>query len=141
MPDLNLVAPCGLDCANCELFIPNNRTDVWQRAAARLNKKPEDVACKGCRANNGCTVHMDCATLACVAKKGLIFCSECEEFPCSRLMPAADGARFYPHNYKLYNLCRIRLLGLERFLEEAPIIRKRYFHGKFVVGLGPQDPQ
>jgi hypothetical protein len=40
---------------------------------------------------------------------------------------------------KVYNLCRIKKVGLERWFEEAGKIRKKYFTGKFVVGRGQAD--
>ena len=78
--------------------------------------------------------------MACVEAKGHVFCSDCGEFPCRRLMPLAEGAGFYPHNLKLYNLLRIRLRGPEAFLEEAPKNRLLYYKGKFKIGAGPQEP-
>jgi hypothetical protein len=41
---------------------------------------------------------------------------------------------------KVYNLCRIKKVGLEKWAnEEAGQIRKRYFKGKFVVGKGQAE--
>jgi hypothetical protein len=40
---------------------------------------------------------------------------------------------------KVYHLCRIKNVGLERWIEEAWRIRKKYFTGKFVVGRGQAD--
>jgi hypothetical protein len=61
-------------------------------------------------------------------------------FPCVLLAPIADQAAQYPHNIKLYNLCRIKKVGLERWIEEeAGQIRKKYFKAKFVVGKGQGD--
>jgi hypothetical protein len=38
---------------------------------------------------------------------------------------------------KLYNLCRIKKIGLDTWVEEeAEQIRKKYFTGRFVVGSG-----
>jgi hypothetical protein len=37
---------------------------------------------------------------------------------------------------KVYNLCRIKNVGLECWIEEAGQIRKGCFTGKFVVGRG-----
>lgn len=137
--DLNLIAPCGIDCANCELFKANGNHAAWERVASKRGGKPEDFACKGCRKGDGCSFFSDCKTLACIKKKGLDFCSACEAFPCDMLMPLAEGASFYPHNLKVYNLCRIRLVGAEAFLKEAPRIRKLYYKGKFMIGAGPQE--
>jgi hypothetical protein len=40
---------------------------------------------------------------------------------------------------KMYNLCRIKKVGLDPWIEEAGEIRKKYFKGKFVVGKGQVD--
>jgi hypothetical protein len=54
------------------------------------------------------------------------------------LAPALDGADKYPHNVKLFNLCRMKAVGVEAWAKsEASKVRKRYFRGKFVVGSGP----
>lgn len=137
--DLNLTAPCGIDCANCDLFAANGKRDVWEKAAQRLGKKTEEMACPGCRENKGCILHADCATYACVMERGVTFCSDCADFPCRKLMPLAEGASFYPHNMKLYNLGRIKRLGAEAFLAEAVKNRSLYYTGKFVIGAGPQE--
>ena len=50
----NLVAPCGIDCFNCE-FYQDNITEKWQQMlATRLNLAPALVGCKGCREQPGC---------------------------------------------------------------------------------------
>jgi hypothetical protein len=51
----------------------------------------------------------------------------------------ADLAAIRPHNLKVYNLCRIKKIGLDRWIEEAGQIRKNYFTGKFVMGKGHGD--
>lgn len=138
--DLNLIAPCGIDCANCELFEANGNREAWERAAGRRGGKAEDFACKGCRKGNGCSFFSNCQTLACVTAHRVDFCSDCGEFPCTKLMPLADGAAFYPHNLKMYNLCRIKAFGPEAFLTEAQKNRRLYYKGKFMIGAGPQEP-
>jgi hypothetical protein len=77
-----------------------------------------------------------CATLDCVKEKGVELCTECSNFPCALLAPTADGAKNYPHNLKVYNLCLIKQTGIEHWIEEAATIRKRYFTNTFVVGKG-----
>ena len=85
-------------------------------------------------------MHEGCKTLECVTKKGLEFCYECSEFPCPKFQPAADGAEKYPHNLKVYNLCRMKLVGVKEWIEtEATESRKRYYRGKFVIGSGPRS--
>jgi len=136
--DLNFFAPCGIDCVNCELFAANRNTAAWENVAAHRGGKGADYACRGCRENNGCSFFSDCKTLACIKEKGFDFCHECGAFPCPKLIPVAEGAAFFPHNMKMYNLCRLKAVGIDDFLAEAPKIRELYFKGKFVIGAGPQ---
>ncbi len=65
-------------------------------------------------------------TLECVKKKGVDFCFNCDEFPCANLAPTADGAARYPHYMKMYNLCRIKQVGLEKWIGEAGDYRKPF---------------
>lgn len=136
---LKLTAPCGLDCFNCEVYEGNASPEILSALAAKIGKTPGEVACKGCRQQNGCSVHPDCATLKCARAKNVEFCFDCGDFPCEKLAPCAEGAGRYPHNYKLYNLCRIKKAGLANWAEqEAGEIRRKYFKGRFAIGLGPQ---
>jgi hypothetical protein len=138
-----LVAPCGLDCFNCELH-ENNLTDkLAELIHTKMGVPKEEIACKGCRRQDGKHYHLPpegCATLDCVKVKCVELCCDCSNFPCASLAPTADTAAQYPHNMKLYNLCRIKKVGLERWIEEeAGQIRKKYFTGKFVVGKGQAE--
>ena len=49
------------------------------------------------------------------------------------------GEATYPHNMKVYNLCRIKAVGIDKWIEESVQIRKKYFTGKFVVGKGQAE--
>jgi hypothetical protein len=64
------------------------------------------------------------------------YCYECGEFPCGLLAPSAKGAN-YPHNMKVYNLCRMKLNGVDAWIEESAEIRRLYYEGEFIVGRGP----
>ncbi|HEY1405338.1 MAG TPA: DUF3795 domain-containing protein [Spirochaetota bacterium] len=130
-------APCGIDCFNCDVHENNITEKVKEALSAQYKIDKDKIACKGCRAMNGCRLHWNkCDTLDCVKAKGVDFCHECADFPCSMLMPVAEGAAHYPHNTKLYHLCRMKKIGLERWAEEAAISRKKYFKGKFIPGTG-----
>lgn len=132
------VAPCGLDCFNCVVNPKHITDEVRQMLSAKMSLKPEEVECRGCRIEGGCVFHKDCRTLECNRDKKLDFCYQCDDFPCEKLQPASQGAEHYPHNYKLFNLCRIQKVGLEKWaVEEADDIRKRYFQGQFIPGTGP----
>jgi hypothetical protein len=137
-----LTAPCGLDCFNCEMYESNLTGELMELIHTKLGVPKEQIPCKGCRLQDGKHFHLPqgCATLDCVKAKGVELCSDCTDFPCTFLAPTADQASRYPHNMKLFNLCRIKKVGLDRWIEEeAGQIRKKYFKGKFVVGKGQAD--
>lgn len=131
-------APCGLDCFNCEVYEDNITATTRSFLANSLGKSEGSVACRGCRVENGCRLaYSSCETLDCARQHGVEFCSDCPEFPCGRYCPSVDGASNFPHNLKLYNLLRMRLLGFSDWADEASLNRKKYFAGKFIVGRGP----
>ena len=137
-----LTAPCGLDCFNCEIYEENLTSDFAQLIHDKLGIPKHEIPCKGCRQQDGNHYHLPpegCATLDCAKAKGVDFCCNCDDFPCPLLAPIADNAARFPHNMKVYNLCRIKKVGLERWIEEAAQIRKRYFTDTFIVGKGQAD--
>lgn len=143
MPDKkSLTAPCGLDCFNCELYEENFTGEFAELLHQKFGVPKEAIPCKGCRVQDGDHFHLPqkgCATLTCAKEKGVSLCCDCDEFPCARLAPIADGAATYPHNMKLYNLCRIQKIGLEAWIKEVEQIRKDYFTGELDVGRGETD--
>ncbi len=136
-----LTAPCGLDCFNCELYDSNLTDEFATLIHQKYGVPKEAIPCRGCRIQNGEHYHIPdgCATLDCVKEKGVDLCSDCVDFPCQLLGPIADGASIYPHNMKVYNLCRIKTGGIENWIHEAGQIRQKYFKGKFIVGKGQSD--
>lgn len=137
-----LTAPCGLDCFNCEIHETNLTDEFAEMIHAKWGIPKEEIACRGCRQQDGKHFHLPqgCATLDCAKAKDVALCCDCADFPCAFLAPVADQAAQYPHNMKLYNLCRIKKIGLDRWIaEEAKNIRKNYFSARFVVGKGQAD--
>jgi len=137
-----LAAPCGLDCFHCELYEANAPDSLIEHIAEKTGIPREEIPCKGCRETAGKHYHIPaggCATLNCVTKRGVSLCSECGDFPCALLAPLAEGASFYPHNMKVYNLCRIKAVGLENWIRESGEIRRKYYTSPFVVGKGQEE--
>ncbi len=131
-------SPCGLDCFNCEVFESNITHEVKTDLSTRLGIDIDQVSCRGCRVEDGCRLHGSCSTLDCIKEKGFTYCYECDLFPCEKLQPSSQMAERFPHNMKVYNLCRIKSVGLPEWAQnEAGLIRKRYFKGKFILGTGP----
>jgi hypothetical protein len=134
-----LTAPCGLDCFNCTFYLaPDN-----PEAMAQLKKWSEEyqvplehMECRGCRHHDGkipLQMHLygeshHCAAYDCVKEKGHHHCGECDDFPCDSLHPYADRADILPHNTKVFNLCLINKMGLEKWAEsKAQKVRETYF--------------
>lgn len=137
-----LIAPCGLDCFNCELYEDNLTAELSSLISTRTGIPQYQIACRGCREQDAKHFHLPdgCATLECVKARGIDLCCNCPEFPCLYLAPMLDRANRDPHNMKVYNLCRIKKVGLEKWaVEEAAAVRNKYFTGKFIVGKGQTD--
>jgi len=133
------ISPCGINCLNCGLHESNLTDEVKRKGAEFFNISPEEVKCRGCRQEQGKCLYVDsvCATWTCAEKKGVTYCFECDEFPCAFLAPAADKSANRAHNIKLYNLCRIKRIGADTWLDESATILKRYFEGELIPGKGP----
>jgi hypothetical protein len=118
--DLELIAPCGMNCAICSAYL------------AFINNIPI-VKCKGCRARN-----KQCAFLKKRCKDDLklltgeiAFCSECNYCPCENLRHL-DGR--YRNNYRMSmidNLEYIKKYGLKKFAAQ----QYKKYHCKNCGGL------
>ena len=132
-------APCGLDCFNCHFYAA--REDQGARRlvesmSQQYNIPVETMLCEGCRSHDGripLQKHVfgeghRCAAYECSKDKGYKFCGDCDQFPCDNLHPYADKAGELPHNIKVFNLCLINKLGLEKWAaSKASQVRKTYF--------------
>lgn len=135
-----IIAPCGIDCFNCELFESNATEAFRERIQQSMGVPKHLVSCKGCSGGNQCLFLQlqgkSCKTLECVTKKGVDYCFECDTFPCEYLMPLADGAQKFPQNIKLYNLCKMKSIGVDAWAKQSKGIRDVYFTKKLVIGEG-----
>ena len=135
-----IIAPCGIDCFNCELYEENVTEEMQARLSAAIKIPKEKITCKGCVGENQCLfVDLEgrqCSTKACTNNKGVDYCFQCDTFPCAHLMPLADGADKFPQNIKLYNLCLMKRIGVEAWIEQVADIRKTYFTKKIRIGDG-----
>jgi hypothetical protein len=136
---LSLAAPCGIDCGVCELNACADNPRLLDHLVSRGIPR-EKLPCPGCRSIEGnCPVIANtCETYLCVRRKGVEFCSECGDFPCAKLCPASDRANVLPHNMKVFNLCTIKRVGVESFVQRSMHIKRTYYEGKMEIGKGPQ---
>ena len=100
--DINLIAPCGMNCGICMAY---------------LRKKNK---CNGCRNLNTWNpkTRVNCKIKNCsiLSSSNLEFCNECENYPC-KLIKNMD--RRYKTNYGLStieNLESIKVIGIENFM-------------------------
>jgi len=134
-----MTAPCGLDCFNCHFYLARKDKEAMNMVE-KLSKEydiPVDIMlCRGCRSHNGripLQKHVfgdahRCAAYECSQGKKFKYCGDCDEFPCDNLDPYADKAGALPHNIKVFNLCLINKIGLEKWAKtKASEVRKIYF--------------
>jgi hypothetical protein len=122
MIDENLVAVCGLYCGACSIYWATQNEDEQklkdfaQGLSAKTGKdfSIDDVLCDGClkqgRLDLWCR---HCQIRLCdKLQSGKIRCSDCDEFPCSRLTDFKnDGMKH--HIEIIENLKHIREIGVE----------------------------
>jgi len=133
-----LVAACGIDCGNCSLNLCRHDAALLERLVQR--GIPRDrLPCAGCRDVKGTcpVINGTCETYECVMQRGVEFCYECAEFPCSKLCPSSQRADVLPHNLKVFNLCTIKRAGVEEFVKASAHLEQVYFKGQMEIGKGP----
>ena len=98
----SMIAPCGIDCSKCSIFIAANDPEAAKRlaeewrAGIQKDAKPEWFKCQGCRGDRSLRWSPDCELEeCCTVEKGLKLCSECDEFPCPLLR---EWAAQYDHH-------------------------------------------
>jgi len=118
------------------MFLAKTNTELRKKIAQGMHLPMEKAMCNGCRNEKGMIGFLGmvepCSAYKCTQKKGIDFCSECPDFPCDHLHPYADKASLVPHNTKVFNLCLIKKMGLDRWAKEkAKSVKDTYFKGKF----------
>ena len=96
--EFDLAGPCGIFCGLC--------TKYQSKAPSR---------CLGCRIgeqHSWCSIYR-----CCVAKKGLTFCIECEEYPCERYS-RRDWGTDHLSRVAQHSLSTIKKAGIEPWLKE-----------------------
>jgi len=131
-----LIAPCGLYCGECPLYLAHIDDSLRNKIAENQGIPAEDVfVCKGCRAMKGIIAissgETACETYTCAMNdKKVEFCYECADFPCLKLAPCADRTQELPHNTKVYNLVLLQKNGIDSFIEKYRERIRQYRRGK-----------
>jgi len=107
---------CGLYCGACPVLVANENGTVKERAM-EWGKKPQDLRCHGCKSGVNCVFGKDCYFKECAESKKLEFCSECEDYPCEKLLEFVSDKSAH-HSIVAVNLGRIREVGVVGWIEE-----------------------
>ena len=122
-----LLAPCGLYCGVCAIYIAHKDNNIKFKQALfpvykAFAKSVDDIACTGCLSTGivfpVCQV---CPIKKCTKEKGIEGCFQCEEFPCKYInnFPIPVGKKVI-----LRSIPEWRKLGTEKWIEQE---KKRYY--------------
>ncbi len=113
------LAACGLYCGACYHYRAafSESRYLLQRAAAQ-GRSHENLTCQGCRSDKlyihpGCS---QCGIRDCAESRGLLYCGECEEMPCERLLTFQNDGRRH-HLEVLGNLWALNEQGPKAWLQ------------------------
>ncbi|MFC2167620.1 DUF3795 domain-containing protein [Acidobacteriota bacterium] len=119
-----MTSPCGLPCFHCSAHLAVSNPTIRKKVSEALNIPEEKATCEGCRSQEGriklLKAQKQCSIYKCTTEKNIDFCNECDDFPCERFQPYADQSH-YPHNTKMYQLCMMKKLGIEKWAEEEAV--------------------
>lgn len=118
------ISVCGLNCATCDIFLAGHgdekrRKEIidWLREKRNKIVKPEQITCEGCRGSLEVHWGADCKMMCCAKRRGVTYCFQCADFPCSMLEAfASDGVDH--HKRTVENLKKMKEIGMERWLQE-----------------------
>jgi hypothetical protein len=119
-----VISVCGLNCAKCDIYDAGHgnekaRNEIieWFKKERNVTLKPEQITCEGCRGSLDTHWSSDCKMLLCAKNKGLDYCFQCEDFPCTNVNKfASDGVSH--HKRTVENAKRMKEIGLETWIAE-----------------------
>ena len=112
--DKKLAAVCGLYCEACTLFIATKEDpERLKGLAARFQLSEEAIKCYGCRSDKRGPYCEKCKMFTCAVERGIDFCVECAEYPCSHLKQFQSERA---HRIELWDgLDRIKTVGYKEW--------------------------
>jgi hypothetical protein len=118
-----LVAPCGLYCGACPMYLASQEKDeqkfealMKQFSGSKMQFKREDLLCDGCIGGGRVAAFCrKCAMRSCAeAKTDVTRCSDCTEYPCSKITGFNNDGMLH-HAEVLANLRQIRAMGITKW--------------------------
>ncbi len=89
MINSNLLAPCGMYCGVCGIYIAHRdgNQKFKERLAPVYGLTPGDLHCEGCMAEPEKVIHFCriCHIRECALGRGYTGCHQCDEFPCTHI--------------------------------------------------------
>ncbi|MHA1489170.1 MAG: DUF3795 domain-containing protein [Promethearchaeota archaeon] len=121
-----LLAPCGLYCGVCSIYIAHRDNNVKFKQALlpiykAFAKNVDDIACTGCLSDGIVfPVCRSCSIKKCCQNKQIEGCHQCDDFPCKFInnFPIPVGKKVILRAIPMW-----RKLGTEKWVEEE---EKRY---------------
>jgi hypothetical protein len=117
MENRETVAPCGLYCGVCGIYMATagNDEELKGKLAKAYGVSPADIFCRGCLSDTLFTYCKVCGIRACATEKGIEGCHRCDAFPCDKVeaFPVPEGKKNI-----LRAVPRWRELGTEKWVEE-----------------------
>ena len=118
------IAVCGLNCAKCDMYQASHgneklRDEIieWFKKERNETIKPEQIRCEGCRGPLDTHWSSDCKMMLCAKKRGLQYCFQCKDFPCTSVNEFSSDS--IPHHKKtIENAKRMKEIGIEAWIAE-----------------------
>lgn len=89
------MAPCGLDCARCDIFVATraDSDELREQIAAKWTElfhypfQKDDINCDGCLGGGrlGIYCRTRCDIRPCALERGLTLCERCPDYECDKL--------------------------------------------------------
>ena len=117
-----LVATCGLYCGACPIYLDTQSKsdqktkEFMQYLGSKQSAiKREDFQCEGCLGKGKLiSFCAKCDIRSCAESKKIAHCSECSEFPCTRISNFNNNhGKLLHHSEVLANLRNLRELGIK----------------------------
>ncbi len=107
---------CGLFCGSCEVYLATKNGQL-DELAVKLNDKPENLACHGCKSQIVAPFCRTCQIKTSARSKNIDTCIECSTYPCSILTEFKEDIRWPYHTEVFDSLAYRKEHGFNRWLE------------------------